>query len=67
MLSNKPAGPAQGDKLPKPAAMKKSGNQDDIDFLVEEELSRKSEQDEDLESATAFKVEISSKSSDSRR
>jgi hypothetical protein len=42
MLSSKPAGPA----LSKPIAKdqnKRSGNLDDIDFLVEEELSRKSE------------------------
>ena len=46
LLSSKPAGPASS----KPKEQnKRSGNLDDIDSLVEEELSRKSEQEEDLE------------------
>jgi hypothetical protein len=61
MLSSKPAGPAQGEKLAK-ANPKKRGTIDDIDFLVEEELSRKSEQeDPEMKSTPAMKVEISSK------
>lgn len=68
MLSSKPAGPAQGEKLAKPISKKRSGQIDDIDFLVEEELSRKSEQeDHEMQSTTAMKVEISSKPTDSRR
>ena len=42
MLSSKPAGPALS-KLAAKDINKRSGNLDDIDFLVEEELSRKSE------------------------
>ena len=48
MHSSKPAGPALS--KPKQDQNKRSkGNFDDIDSLVEEELSRKSEQDEDTE------------------
>jgi hypothetical protein len=68
MLSSKPAGPAQGEKLAKSISKKRSGTIDDIDFLVEEELSRKSElEDIEMESTTAIKVEISSKPTEIRR
>ena len=56
-----------GDKAKPMNENRRNGTIDDIDFLVEEELSRKSEQEDDLESTTTMKIEISSKKADPKR
>jgi hypothetical protein len=61
MLSSKPAAAPSKPTLP---AKQRSGNLDDIDYLVEEELSRKSEDEPEI---ATMKVEISSKPTDVRR